>query len=283
MEKLGRQDADEGAVVAKAGEPPAGALGNQLGDRARLEVSGVVDCSRREALADIGRRAGAGEALAVGRAVGLLRSVADRCRHERRHGFAENVFFAQAAELEPRRDFGGKFDDAMVEEGKTALDRMRHGNTVALRRQDVAGQEIGGLQILGLGEVMPADEIAGKAGAEIVERVIAGGRLAECRREEDIGAGGRAEPRQVREERIAEGLIAGGEEGFAVAPRLPLQGREIGIEALQKPRPELRLRLAGAEAAELGLLEDVIAGEDLVGAFAGLTATTASTMRSGAA
>ena len=45
--------------------------------------------------------------------------------------------------------------------------------------------------------------------------------------------------------------------------------RQVGIEPLEQPRPPRRLGLAGPEAADLGLAEQVVAGEHLVGAFAG--------------
>ena len=59
------------------------------------------------------------------------------------------------------------------------------------------------------------------------------------------------------------------EEGFQVPWRLRLQRAEVWIQPAQEQRPPLRIRPARPEAAHGGFLEDVVAAEDLVGAFAG--------------
>ncbi len=43
---------------------------------------------------------------------------------------------------------------------------------------------------------------------------------------------------------------------------------EVGVKPLQEKSAALRMRLRRAEAAELRLLEDIVASENLVGAFA---------------
>ena len=52
---------------------------------------------------------------------------------------------------QPARELG----DAVIEERAAALDRVRHLDAIALARQDVAGQQARGLEILALAERIP--------------------------------------------------------------------------------------------------------------------------------
>ena len=51
--------------------------------------------------------------------------------------------------------------------------------------------------------------------------------------------------------------------------RLLLHPRKVGIELAEEMGAELGLRITGAEPANAGFLEDVVASEDLVGALPG--------------
>ena len=157
----------------------------------------------------------------------------------------------------------------MVQEGEAALDGMRHCDAVALRRKDVARQERAGLQVLGARQRMPGGELSGQALAQVRERVVAVDARTQLGRVELADAPGEREARQMREERILGCVQAGAEERLEIRRRLRLQAAEVRIEAPQEERPPPRLRLARPEAPHFRFLEDVVAAEHLVRAFAG--------------
>ena len=124
-------------------------------------------------------------------------------------------FSRRPLQLHARRDARRELDDAMVEEGEAALDGMRHRHAVALRGEDVAGQ-----QEARFPDTAPATadasarKSAGRLERKFVERVVAGKRRAADRRRRTAWrAAVRAEARQMREQRIVERIEAGREEG----------------------------------------------------------------------
>ena len=72
----------------------------------------------------------------------------------------------------------------------------------------------------------------------------------------------------MREEGVRQVLLVDVKERLEIFRRLLLQNGKIRIEPLEKQRADLRIRLHSPEPAYLGLLEDVIAAQDLIGAFA---------------
>src|SRR5262249_13161754 len=166
MPKLGRQDADEGRVVAEADEFPVTALGDESLDRAGIEEAGAGKIGRGQAARHVIRRIRADEGGGVWRAVRLLGAVRDRVRQQPLGGFAQDVLLAQAAELDLRRNARAQFDDAVIEEREAALDCMCHRHAVALRGEDVAREQIDGFEILRLRQGMPAHEVGREAFAQ---------------------------------------------------------------------------------------------------------------------
>ena len=111
------------------------------------------------------------EALAIRGAIGLLRALDDRGRQMPAERLAQNVFLAQSLDLERRRERGAELDHAMVEERKAALHRMRHGDAVTLRGEDVAGQQAPGFEVLGARERVPRGKLRRQGRAQLLERV----------------------------------------------------------------------------------------------------------------
>src|SRR5205823_1676163 len=74
--------------------------------------------------------------------------------------------------------------------------------------------------------------------------------------------------RQVGEQGIAARVQSLPEKRLQVAARLRLQPAEVRVEPAQEQRPPFRVRLARPEAAHQRFLEDVVAAEDLIRAFA---------------
>ena len=174
------------------------------------------------------------EALAVGRAIRLLRPLDDRGGQVAAQGLAQHVLLAQAFHLHCRRQRGTELDHAVVEEGEASFDGMRHGHPVSLGGEDVAGQEAPGLQVLRTRKRMPGIEFGRQAGAELLERVIAVDGRGELLRIELPDAPREREPRQVREEGIVVRLETRAEEGLQVLWRLRLQRAEVRIEPAQE-------------------------------------------------
>ena len=69
--------------------------------------------------------------------------------------------------------------------------------------------------------------------------------------------------------RIVEPIVTRAEEGGQILRRLLLHPRQIRIKLAEEMAAELRLRISRAKPADPGLLEYVVACEDLVGAFSG--------------
>src|SRR5690349_17570715 len=102
---------------------------------------------------------------------------------------------------------------------------------------------------------MPPLEILGEAIAELLERIIATDRLTHLGREEDLGACRRFEARHVRVEWVA-GVVEAGSEKLAQKPvGLVLNGGEVRVKPSQQRDASPGVRLPGAEAPNLGLLE----------------------------
>src|ERR1043166_4479638 len=192
LPELGRQHADERGVVAEADEFPVTALGDEALDRGGIEIAGGGDLGRGETARHVIRGIRADERPRVGRAVGLLGAVRDRRWQQPLGGLAEDVLLAQAVELELRWNARAQLDHAVIEEREAALDRVRHGDAIALRGEDVARQQVRGFEILRLRERVPTGKFGGEAFTQFGERVVAGERRAQLAREQRLGARGAA-------------------------------------------------------------------------------------------
>ena len=169
---------------------------------------------------------------AVRRAIGLLRP---RCRCAPARGrFAASrrmCFSRSPRSFSARRDARRELDHAVVEEREAALDRVRHRHAVALRREDVARQQVGGLEILRLRQRMPAREIR-RQRWRAARRARRSRRASRCRSAEkkSFAPARRAEARQMREQRIVDRVEVGREERLRDSGGLRLQLRQIRIE-----------------------------------------------------
>ena len=212
----------------------------QLLDRPRIEdTRGRRSRRATDGRLDIGRRVRRRRRTGCPARDRAASAVADRRRQQVRACFAQDVLLAQPAHLQPRRNAGGEFDDAVVEEREAALDRVRHRHAVALRREDVARQQIARSR-----DTAPATADASArtrpAGCRAARRARRSRRAAARRSPEknDLGAGRGAEARQMREQRIARRRRC----RRGRTPRdsfcdWPLQARQIRIEPLQQQRP----------------------------------------------
>ena len=194
----------------------AGALGDELGHGARLEeperpIRAPRD-ARRHRPARLCRRSTGCPARDRAASAGC-RSTPGRSRAIawRRICFSRRPLSFSAAGSAPRTRPRGDRGT-----GKRPSTAWAIATRSPCARQDVAGQEEARFEVLRLGERMPAAEIA-RAGWRGDRRARRSRRVAARRSlgEEQLGAGGRAEARQVREERIVESVEAGREEGLA--------------------------------------------------------------------
>ena len=162
IEKLRRQDADDGHVVGVrelAGRRARAALVEQLRRGGRAEHAGVLERRGARDLFDpLGRRRPRTRAR---RARDTAASCAARIASGTRPAAASfrTCFSSSTAQLVRRRQRFGQRRDAAIEERKSALDRVRHQHPVALRRQQVAGQQRADLEVLILRQRRPAREL----------------------------------------------------------------------------------------------------------------------------
>jgi hypothetical protein len=94
--------------------------------------------------------------LPSGAPVRLFRPSSDRRREQLAGDVFQQIFLVERLHLERWRQPRRERDDTWIEERMTAFDAVRHRDAVALRRQEISGQQVGGLQILRLREGMPA-------------------------------------------------------------------------------------------------------------------------------
>src|SRR6185436_18263478 len=114
--------------------------------------------------------------------------------------------------------------------------RVRHRHAISLRGEDVAGQQVGRLEVLRLRKRVPAAEVCRQALAQLFHRVVALQARAQLRGEEAPRALRQAETRQVREKRVARVLEAVAEKRLQILERLRLHATEVGIQAPQQGR-----------------------------------------------
>src|SRR6185312_10079773 len=100
------------------------------------------------------------EALGIRGAVRLFAAGRDGLGDEVARDALEDVLFVEAAELDAGREARGEFDDAVIEEGEAAFDGIGHGDAIALAREDIAGKQKRGFEILRLVQRMPPGEAA---------------------------------------------------------------------------------------------------------------------------
>ena len=166
---------------------------------------------------------------------------------------------------------GGELGHAVVEEREAALDRVAHQHPVALRVEQVALEERGDLQVLGLPERGHLAEPGGQARFQPLGRVAPLCRPAastsSCEEREQPRRVGEAQPVAVeRVVRVGEALAVEADEEGARALQVLA---DEGVQAGKEQRAQLRVGLAGPEVADRVLAEEVVAAEELVRALAG--------------
>lgn len=157
----------------------------------------------------------------------------------------------------------------MVEKRVTSLDRVGHRDSVALGAQQVPRQQSVGLDVLVAGERGPSPDRRGQCPFECGYRIVGpdAGAHVGCQIAQD--ALGRRPARAVAKARLSRAFHPLPEEaprkGAARGRRVP----QVGVEPLEQPGTDRRGRLPGPETPDLRFLEDVVACEHLIGAFAG--------------
>ena len=203
----------------------------------------------------------------LGRAVGLLGPL----RHDRRHDLGRHAahgdLLVQARELVLRARRDGVREDAVVEEREAPLDPVRHAHAVGLGGEQVIAEQRRQLQVGRALEHAHAAELLGEVVAQALERIDSRQGRARVARVERLDAGGRRDARLVREQRIVG--RAGVEEEAPPGLAAAAAGRgEVRVHAIEQRRAPGGVGVARAERAHLGLLEEVVAPEQLVGALA---------------
>src|SRR5690349_6427656 len=115
---------------------------------------------------------------------------------------------------------------------------------------------------------MPATEGLGKPAGQILGRIRVLQGSAQVGGEEDLRRRRALESRAMGEQRVVERRVACTEKLGQIFRRLLLQPRQIGIKLAKQVRTQARSGMAAAKTAHTRLLEDIIAGEDIVGALA---------------
>ena len=197
------------------------------------------------------------------RPVGLLGPVADLGRQPLPADLLEQVLLREPVELERRRQLVGELDHPVVQEGEPPLHGVRHRHPVALRREQVLREEDGRLEVLGLLQRAPAVERVGVGGRQ---RAVAGsGGLSHLPAEEPLAPGGGPPPEAVR---VVPGVGVREPQAEERLDEVRARSRHPRVDALEQGGARLGIGLLGPEAADLRLAEDVVAGQQLVGALA---------------
>ena len=132
-------------ISARAVERP---LGSKMPSRR--------SCERAKQIVDVLARADAAKARWPRARDTAASGAARRRRHEARRATCLSRYFSsQRLHLQRRRQRDANCDDAWIEEREAAFDAVRHRNAVALRRQDVAGQQLRHLEVLRSGRRIP--------------------------------------------------------------------------------------------------------------------------------
>jgi hypothetical protein len=268
---LRREDADDGHVVGVRELPFFGArpaLLPEQRDGVRIEDPRLADRPLAHRLLDPRRRVGTDERQRVRRAVRLLLAPQDRFGDEPARGPLEHVLLVEDAELVRGRQRRGELDDVRVEEREATLDGARHEHPVALRGQDVAGEQSPHLEVLVLRERRPARDLRREGRDEARGRVVSLERAPEIGGEEPLEGGRARPPQRVGEARLRRPVEIPPEEPARHGPLRGGRAREVRVEALDQERPDRRARMPRPEAAHLGLAEQVVSGEHLVRALA---------------
>ena len=104
---------------------------------------------------------------------------------------------------------------------------------------------------------------------EVIECAVIAELMTYVVRKKKLEPGCELPPRKMREVGAGEVGFADAKEMAQVSERLALYAVHIGIQALQKKRPQMGRKIFSPEAADFRFLEDVVAAEDLVRAFTG--------------
>src|SRR5256885_13909208 len=100
----------------------------------------------------------------------------------------------------------------MVEERITPLDGVAHEHPIALRAEQISGEEGLHLEVLRALERTPGADRGGNGPQERCDRILAGRALGERCREEPEDASARQPPRKVREAETRRLVDSDGEE-----------------------------------------------------------------------
>src|SRR5207249_156833 len=103
-----------------------------------------------------------------------------------------------------RRNGRGKLGHAVVEKREPCFDGVRDGHAVSLRREDIAGQEKGGFQVLSLGKRIPSEIALRDRCFQLLVGVFLQVSRLHFIGKKHLQSGGEPPSRKVREERVQE-------------------------------------------------------------------------------
>ena len=216
MPQLGGEDADEGGVVAEAGQRARTGFLVKARDGAGIEKSGACNRLLAQALSDTGLNLPVDEGTAVRRPVGLLWPVDNRVWDKAFRHAAQDVLFLEPLQLCLRRKPASEFHHPMIEEREAALNPVCHRHPVALAGEDVARQEKTRFEELGLVERMPTAKVSREARRQVFGSIVTAKGCLEFIRIEDLGGGGAAKARPVGEKQVVGPVGASAEVGRQV-------------------------------------------------------------------
>jgi hypothetical protein len=190
-----------------------------------------------------------------------------RWRNEPGRAAFQQILFIQHLHLESDRKPGGEFNYPIVEEGEPAFHRVRHCHPVPLRRQDITGEQVFGLQVLRLAEAVPRCIRLGQPRSDFGVPIVPANLRPDGIGKERLQLGRQLPARKVREEWLQIGVNVDVEERFAVGIRLVLYVLQVRIQAAEQDRPHLGIGPRFPKTADLVFFENVIAAENFIGPF----------------
>ncbi len=209
------------------------------------------------------------ESFADGRPVRLLRAAAHRLRNAVAESLFENVFLVQSPDFPMHGQTAAEIDHPPIEKGMPQLQRMGHGDPVALGGEEKAGEKRGEFQKLRLVQTVAPGEAGRQQIAQGILRGPAGAGCPPLRRQESQIPPTVFPAEPVGEKRIVDISRAHGVEVVEEATAAGRIGENVGIQPFQQQGAAAGGRFPGPIAPDFGFLENIVAAEDLVGPFAG--------------
>src|SRR6266566_6754360 len=149
MPQLCRENRDERLTLAKSHRGAGSAASHQTRHRLRLEQAGPRDAVLVQQRFNVIRRRRGEESGHVRRAIRLLGPLLHDRRNDVPRPAAQHGLFPQTAGLALSRQACRELKDAMIEEGVAGLDSVCQRHPVALRAQEIGGQERDHLEMRG--------------------------------------------------------------------------------------------------------------------------------------